>query len=52
MELAVTNAELDELRGEFFGCKILLFNCISLIAGLTDNPAAHLEAVQQAALEG
>jgi hypothetical protein len=36
----VTNAELDELRGDIFGCKILLFNCISLIADLTDNPAA------------
>jgi hypothetical protein len=44
--------ELAELRGEIFGCKILLLNCISFIAGLTTDPAAHLETIQTAALEG
>jgi hypothetical protein len=48
----MTNAELAELRGEIFGCKILLFNCISFIAGQTENPAAHLKTIQTAALEG
>lgn len=48
----MTNAELAELRGEIFGCKILLFNCISFIAGLTDDPAAHLKTIQTAAIDG
>jgi hypothetical protein len=52
MELAVTNAELAELRGEIYGCKILLANCVAFIAGLTDDPSAHLETLQQAVFEG
>jgi hypothetical protein len=49
---AMTQGELAELRGEIFGCKILLFNCISFIAGCTDDPQAHLTTLKNAALEG
>ncbi len=48
----MTRSELAELRGEIFGCKILLFNCIGFIAGLTDDPGAHLATIETAALEG
>jgi hypothetical protein len=48
----MTNAELAELRGEMFGVKVILFNCLSFIAGLTDDPVAHLDAIQAQALDG
>jgi hypothetical protein len=48
----MTNAELAELRGEIFGLKILLFNCMSFIANCTDDPQAHLSAIQDEAIAG
>jgi hypothetical protein len=41
----MTNAELAELRGELFG--VLLFNCLSFIAGRFDDPAAYLDEIQR-----
>jgi hypothetical protein len=52
MEETMTNAELAELRGEIFGLKILLLNCMSFIAGCTDNPDSHLNAIQEQAIAG
>lgn len=48
----MTNAELAELRGEIFGVKVLLFNCLSFIAGRFDDPMAHLAEIQQQAVVG
>jgi hypothetical protein len=48
----MTNAEVAELRGELFGLKILLVNCLSFIAGSTDDPERHLNAIQDQAIAG
>jgi hypothetical protein len=48
----MTNAELAELRGQIFGLKILLFNCIAFIAGQTDDPIAHLDEIQRQSVCG
>jgi hypothetical protein len=48
----MTNAELAELRGEIFGVKVLLFNCLSFIAGRFDDPTAYLEEIQQQSVFG
>jgi hypothetical protein len=48
----MTNAELAELRGEIFGLKIMLINCIGFIAAITDDANAHLEAIQNEAIAG
>jgi hypothetical protein len=48
----MTNAEAAELRGELFGVKVLLFNCLSFIAGQTDDPIAHLDEIQRQAIFG
>jgi|HubBroStandDraft_6_1064221.scaffolds.fasta_scaffold1138795_1 hypothetical protein len=48
----MTNAELAELRGEIFGLKVLLFNCISFIAGRFDDPLAYLDELQQQSIFG
>lgn len=48
----MTNTELAELRGEIYGLKILLFNCISFIAGQADDPVAHLDQIQEHAVFG
>ena len=48
----MTNAELAELRGELFGLKIVLFNCLSFIAGRFDDPIAYLDEVQRQSVYG
>jgi hypothetical protein len=48
----MTNAELAELRGEIFGLKVLLFNCLSFIAGQTSDPATHLAVIKEHAIAG
>jgi hypothetical protein len=48
----VTNAELAELRGEVFGLKTLLFNCISFIAGQFDDPNSYLDELQTQTVAG
>jgi hypothetical protein len=48
----MTNAELAELRGEFFGLKAVLFNCLSFIAGRFDEPIAYLDEVQRQSVYG
>jgi hypothetical protein len=48
----VTNAELAELRGEIYGLKVLLFNCLSFIAGRFDNPTEYLDELQKQAIWG
>ena len=48
----MTNAETAELRGELYGLKVLLVNCVGFIAAITDDPGAHLSAIQDAAIEG
>jgi hypothetical protein len=48
----MTNAELAELRGEIFGVKMLLFNCLSFIAGRFDDPIAYLDEIQRQSVFG
>jgi hypothetical protein len=48
----MTNAEAAELRGEIFGLKIILNNCLAFIAALTDNPEHHLDEIQNEAIAG
>ncbi|MBV9203700.1 MAG: hypothetical protein JOY83_28965 [Alphaproteobacteria bacterium] len=48
----MTNAEAAELRGEIFGLKVLLLNCLSFIAGLTDDPVRHLDIVLRESIDG
>ncbi len=48
----MTNAELAELRGEIFGCKIIMFNILSEIAGMKPDPQTYLATLEQAAIEG
>jgi hypothetical protein len=48
----MTNAELAELRGELFGLKILLFNCMSFYCWRTDIPERHLNTIQEQAIAG
>jgi len=48
----MTHADIAELRGEIFGLKIALINCLGLIATLTDDPTAHLDAILNQAVEG
>jgi hypothetical protein len=48
----MTNAELAELRGEIYGLKILLFNCLAFIANLTEDPVQHLETIKDETIAG
>lgn len=48
----MTNAEAAELRGELFGLKVLLFNCLSFIAGRLDDPDAYLDELQRQSIYG
>jgi hypothetical protein len=48
----MTNAEAAELRGEIYGLKALVANCLAFNAALTDNPAAHLQALQNETVAG
>jgi hypothetical protein len=48
----MTNTDIAELRGEIFGLKIMLVNCIGFIAAITDDPNAHLDAIQNESIEG
>ena len=48
----MTNADIAELRGEIFGLKIMLANCTGFIAAITDDPNAHLVAIQNESIEG
>lgn len=48
----MTNVEAAELRGEIFGLKILLFNCLSSAAATRANPDDYLDEVEQHAVFG
>ena len=48
----MTNAEVAELRGQIFGLKIMLINCIGFIAAITDDPDVHLDAIQTQTIVG
>lgn len=48
----MTNRELAELRGEIFGVKILLMNCLTQIAGTAPDAEAHLDRIQKEAVDG
>jgi len=48
----MTNAELAELRGEIYGLKVLLFSCVSFIAGRFDEPLAYLDELQRQTVLG
>jgi hypothetical protein len=40
------------IRGELFGVKVLLVNCLTFVAGQTDDPIAHLDEIQRQAIFG
>lgn len=48
----MTNSEIAELRGELFGLKVLLLNCLAFQAGHTNAPLAHLSSLRDQALAG
>jgi len=48
----MTNAEFAELRGEIYGLKILLGNCLGFIAAITDDADAHLQTLQDESIAG
>jgi hypothetical protein len=47
-----TAKDVARIEGEIFGLKTLVANCLSFIAGVTDDPAKHLTTIQQNALAG
>jgi hypothetical protein len=48
----MTNEELASLRGEIFGLKILLMNCVSELAGRTGDPQVFLASLRKQAAQG
>jgi hypothetical protein len=48
----MTNLEAAIFRGEFFGLKILVLNCLSEIAAAKTDPATFLSQVEEQAVAG
>lgn len=48
----MTNLELAKFRGEFYGLKMLVLNCVSEIASHMPDPNAYLDKLQRETVVG
>ena len=48
----MTNSDIAELRGEIYGLKILLVNCLSFISAHTTDADNHLDTILNDAVQG
>ena len=48
----MTNLEVAIFRGEFYGLKTLVINCLSEVAAAKADPAAYLDELQRQSVVG